>query len=177
MGGYTTLAFLRRCPHRVRGLVLIDTKASADTAEAATGRRAMADRLEDEQSAQVLVEQVYPRLLGATTFEQQPAVADQLRLRVAAAPPWSAAWAQRAMAARRDCVDVLRTYSRPTLIVVGEEDVLSPPSDARVMADALASPTAAEVSLSVIPGVGHLTPLEAPGNVASAIAGFARGLG
>jgi pimeloyl-ACP methyl ester carboxylesterase len=166
------MAFLRRHPGRVRGLVLLDTKASADGPEAADGRLAMAARLDAEGTPDALLETTYPKLLGATTFERRPEVVQDLRRRVAGTPAASAAWAQRAMAARRDCLDVLRTTTVPALVVVGEEDVLSPPPDARAMVEVLP-----DAELVVLPAVGHLTPLEAPEAVVSAVAGLVARLG
>lgn len=167
MGGYTTMAFLRRYADRVAGLVLLDTKASADPPEGAAGRRAMAERLVAEGTADALLEAVYPKLLGSTTFERRPDVADRVRGMVAAASPASAAWAQRAMAARPDSLATLREVTVPALVVVGEEDVLATPSDAAAMVAAIPRAT-----LSMVPGAGHLTPLEAPDAVVAAVASF-----
>jgi pimeloyl-ACP methyl ester carboxylesterase len=172
MGGYTAMAFLRRHPGRVTGVVLLDTKASADAPEAVQGRLGMASRLDAEGTPDALLEATFPKLIGATSFERRPAVVADLRGRVEAAPPAAAAWAQRAMAGRADSLDVLRATAVPSLVVVGEEDVLSPPDDARAMAQALP-----DADLVVLPSVGHLTPLEAPAEVAEAIAGFLRRLG
>jgi pimeloyl-ACP methyl ester carboxylesterase len=169
MGGYTLMSFLRRHPDRVAGVALIDTKASEDPPEAAAGRHAMADRLERDGSADALVEAVFPKLLGTTTFAHRPQAVARVKAMVAAAPPASAAWAQRAMATRPDSLDVLGHVDVPTLVVVGAEDVLSPPSDAAEMAKA-----AGGAELVEIPEAGHLTPLEAPDAVASALSSFVR---
>src|SRR5215207_840511 len=67
MGGYVAMAFCRRHGDRVAGLALIDTKASADTTEAAEVRRTMASIMERDQSTDPLVEMVLPKLLGVTT--------------------------------------------------------------------------------------------------------------
>jgi len=171
MGGYTTMAFLRRYPHRVEAVVLIDTKATADADQAAAGRRAMADRLEREDSSDALLEAVYPKLVGVTTVSERPAVAARIRSLVEAAPPRSAAWAQRAMAARPDSTGTLSSTSVPALVVVGEEDQLSPPGDAETMVAALPFGV-----LSVVARAGHLSPLERPAEVATAIIGFLRTL-
>lgn len=172
MGGYTTMAFLRRHPGRVSGIVLVDTKAAADSPEAAAGRRAMADRLEAEGTSDALVEAVFPKLLGTTTFGQRTELADRVRGAVTDASPASAAWAQRAMAARPDSLETLRSVAVPALVVVGAEDVLAPATDAAAMVAAIP-----EASLALVPDAGHLTPLEAPGAVVDVVSAFLGRLG
>lgn len=167
MGGYTTMALCRRHRDRVAGLLLIDTKATADVEAAADGRRVMADRLVAEAGTGALLEAVLPKLLGATTFASRPDVVAGVRAGVESCDPAAAAWAQRAMAARPDSLPTLREMGVPALVVVGEEDVLAPPSDALAMVDALP-----DALMVVVPSVGHLTPLEAPDQVAAAIADF-----
>jgi pimeloyl-ACP methyl ester carboxylesterase len=71
------------------------------------------------------------------------------------------------MASRPDSLDTLRGMHVPTLVVVGEEDVLSPPADAGIMATALS-----DCELVLIPKAGHLTPVEAPAEVAAALQGL-----
>jgi pimeloyl-ACP methyl ester carboxylesterase len=169
MGGYTAMAFCRRHPKQVAGLALVDTKASADAASAAAGRRAMAQVMRDEGTTAPLVENVYPKLLGVTTSMQRAGLAASVRASVHAAPPAAAAWAQLAMAERPDSLPTLAAMNVPALVVVGAEDVLSPPADASAMADVLP-----DGELVVIADAGHLTPLEAPVEVASALQGLMR---
>jgi len=164
MGGYVSMAFCRRYADRVAGLALIDTKATADPAAAADGRRAMAAAMVEGDTTQPLLDNVFPKLLGATTMRDRPDVVQRVRDWVAGADPKAAAYAQRAMAARPDSVETLAALTVPSLVVVGEEDVLSPPTDAAVMASALPGAVVVE-----IPGVGHLTPVEAPHYVAEAL--------
>lgn len=164
MGGYVAMAFCRRHGDRVAGLALIDTKASADSAEAADGRRQMAAAMEQAQTTQPLIDAVLPKLLGETTARERSEVAELVKGWVRDAPAASAAWAQRAMAERPDSLDTLRGVEVPSLVVVGSEDVLSPPADAEAMASALS-----DADLVQIDGVGHLTPVEAPLAVAEAL--------
>lgn len=164
MGGYVAMAFCRRHGDRVSGLALIDTKASADPGPAAEGRRAMAQRMVDGSTTQPLIEHVLPKLLGETTRRVNPDVSSRVEGWVRDANPVGAAWAQQAMAARPDSLATLREVDVPSLVVVGEEDVLAPPIDAGVMAAALK-----DTELVLIPAVGHLTPVEAPREVASAL--------
>jgi len=90
---------------------------------------------------------------------------------VAAAPPASVAWAQRAMAARPDSFATLRSAAVPVLVVVGEEDTLSPPSDAEAMVEALP-----DARLVRVPRAGHLAALEAPEAFNDAVRDFVAAL-
>jgi len=164
MGGYTAMAFCRRHRERVAGLALVDTKASADAPEAAAGRRAMADTMESGATTAPLLEQVLPKLLGTSTVTGRPELVQSVTSTVAAADPRAAAWAQRAMAGRPDSSDVLRSLTVPALVVVGAEDVLTPPADADAMVADLR-----DVDIEVVDAAGHLTPLEAPDRVAAAL--------
>lgn len=172
MGGYVAMAFCRRHADRVAGLALIDTKATADPEAAADGRRAMAAAMVDGDTTQPLLDNVFPKLLGVTTTRDRPDVVQRVRDWVTGADPKAAAYAQRAMATRPDSVETLAELTVPSLVVVGEEDVLSPPTDAAVMASALPGAVVVE-----IPGVGHLTPVEAPHYVAEALSELVQRVG
>jgi pimeloyl-ACP methyl ester carboxylesterase len=172
MGGYVAMEILRRRPDRVRALVLADTKASADADAAAANRRRMADVLEDGRNTRVLVHDVLPTVVGDTTREEHPETVTWLREIVEKTDPLGAAWAQRAMAARRDSFDTLREVRVPTLVVVGEEDGLSPPSDAEAMVDAVPG-----AELVVLERAGHLSAVEAPDYFNDAVCEFVLRLG
>lgn len=161
MGGYVAMSVLRLAPERVGGLVLIDTRASADTPDAARNRHALAERAEAEGPEGWLAETMLPNLLSGNAPD---GVADTVRAQIASQPPSGVAWAARAMAVRPDSSGVLAEARVPALVVVGEEDSLTPLDDARAMAVALP-----DSELVVIPGAGHLTPLETPEGVSSAI--------
>lgn len=163
MGGYVAMALLRRAPERVAGLLLIDTRHDADDEERADTRLAMASRADDEGTAW-LADVVVPALLAAGTPDTSPELAGRLRAMISSQSPSGIAWAQRAMAARPDSTEVLRAYDGPALVIVGERDAICPPELARVMADLLPAGELVE-----LPGCGHLTPLEAPADVATAI--------
>ena len=172
MGGYAAMAFLRRHPGRIRALVLADTKATADPPEAAANRERIAARLEADDSADVLVEDVLPSLLGPTTVRDRPLVAGRVRGLVEAAPPPAAAWAQRAMAARPDSLDTLRAADVPALVIRGDEDALASQADVDAMVEALP-----QGRLVVLPGAGHLTAVEVPEAFDAAVREFLDPLG
>ena len=77
--------------------------------------------------------------------------------------PNGLAWSQRAMAARPDRTEVLRTFSGPVTVVVGDEDTVSPVEQARAMA------AVGDAALVVVPRVGHLSAVEDPAAVATAL--------
>jgi pimeloyl-ACP methyl ester carboxylesterase len=170
MGGYVAMAFLRRHPDRAAALLLADTKASADPEAARANRERIAQAVLEEDST-VLVDDVLPSLLGSTTVASRPMVSGRVRGLVQAAPGPAVAWAQRAMAARPDSFDTLRAFDRPALVVVGEEDALSPVADAQAMADALP-----QGRLAVLPEAGPLAAVVSPEAFTAEVAGFVAGL-
>jgi pimeloyl-ACP methyl ester carboxylesterase len=157
MGGYVTMALLRRHRDRVAAVILADTKASADAAAVRDNRERIASAVAADPDSTILVDEVLPTLVGETTVRERPLVHGRVKGFVQAAPPPAVAWAQRAMAARPDSFDTLRGIEVPTLVVVGDEDGVSPPSDAQAMADAVPGSR-----VEVIPGAGHLSAVETP---------------
>jgi pimeloyl-ACP methyl ester carboxylesterase len=167
MGGYVAMALLRRHPERVRALILANTKASADADAAAANRERIAAAVQAAHSSDLLLDEVFPKLLGATTTAKRPEIVDLVRTIVKSAPPASVAWAQRAMAARPESFETLRGATVPSLIVTGDEDQLMSQQDAEAMAEALP-----DSRLVKIPGVGHLSPLEDPAAFNAAAGAF-----
>ncbi len=164
MGGYVAMAFLRRHPGRVSALLLADTKAGADPEAAREKRLRIADTLVEDDSTQVLVDEVLPELVGESTRRDQPMVQGRVRALLEAAPPPAAAWAQRAMAARPDSLDTLRKVDVPAVVILGDEDQLASREDAEAMVEALP-----QGRLVLIPGAGHLSAVEAPGAFSTAV--------
>ena len=164
MGGYVAMAFLRRHPGRVSALLLADTKAGADPDAAKENRLRIATRLTEDDSTQVLIDDVLPSLVGETTRREQPLVQGRVRALVEAAPPPAAAWAQRAMAARPDSLDTLRKVDVPAVVILGDEDQLVSRDDGNAMVEALP-----QGRLALVPGVGHLSAVEAPGAFSTAV--------
>ncbi len=167
MGGYVALAFARRHPERLAALVLADTRTGADTEAARQSRLEMAETLVREGTPRVLVEESLPGLLGDTTKRSRPDVVAFVRELVSSASPATAAWWQRAMAARADSHAVLDSLDVPVLVLVGAEDTLTPPAGASAMAEA-----ARLARLVVLPGAGHLSAIETPAEFAAELAAF-----
>jgi pimeloyl-ACP methyl ester carboxylesterase len=169
MGGYAALAFVRRHPERLCGLVLQDTRAGADTAEAKANRATQAARVLAE-GAKVAVEAFLPKLVGETTHRERPALVEGLRRRILATAPPAIANALHGLAERADSRETLPTIRVPTLVLVGAEDVLTPPSEAALLAAAIP-----RARLDVIPAAGHLANLENPAAVNAALRAFLAG--
>ncbi len=168
MGGYAAFAFLRKYPQRVRGLVLADTRPAADTAEGRANRENVAN-IAETQGTEAIADLQLPKLITEETRQNQPEVEARIRQMINAATPQGIAAASRGMAQRADSTDLLATIACPTLVIVGEQDALTPPSIAQDYAAKI--PGAQYV---VIPRAGHLSNLEQPEAFLQALAGFLR---
>ncbi len=166
MGGYAAFAMLRLHPDRLAGLVLADTRATADSAEGRKSRGVLAERVLKEGPS-AAVESFLPRLVGETSHKERPALVEKLRSTIMATPPRGIADALAGLAARADSTPTLREIRVPTLVLCGEEDTLTPPSDSRAMQEAIRGSR-----LVLIPRAGHLSNLEAPDAFNTALADF-----
>jgi 3-oxoadipate enol-lactonase len=166
MGGYVALEAWRQRPASVRGLVLADTRAEPDTDEAGAKRRVMQDKARREGVAAV-VDAMLPGLLGATTQVADPHLAVQVRAWAAEATPDGVVDALEALRTRPDSRPDLGRIGIPTLVIVGEEDTLTPPAAARTIAEGIAG-----ASLVTIAGAGHLANVEQPKAFNTALAAW-----
>jgi pimeloyl-ACP methyl ester carboxylesterase len=166
MGGYAAFALFRRAPRYFRGLILADTRSEADTPQALDGRRHMLEVIAARGTDGVADEMV-PKLLGATTLRDRPEVAARVRALIAANRPTGIAGAVRALMTRPDSGATLETIHCPALILVGEEDTITPPTLSRDTQRRIA-----HAELVVIRGAGHLSSLEAPEAFNAALAHF-----
>ncbi|HEX2503112.1 MAG TPA: alpha/beta fold hydrolase [Miltoncostaeaceae bacterium] len=162
LGGYAALALAARHPQRVAALVLADTRAEPDTAEAAEGRHRAAAQVRDGGLAAFLDDFV-PRLVAPG----DDAARDAARAIADAQDPEAIARALEALAGRADRRADLARIAAPTLVLVGSEDGLTPPHFSETLAEGIPS-----AELVVIPGAGHLTALERPEEFAAAVNDF-----
>ena len=172
MGGYVIFEFLRRWRHRVRALILMDTRAEADSTEARRARDAAAATARDG-GAGAVGGAMLPKMLAPGSEERAPELVDRVRRMMAATPVAGMVGALAAMRDRHDNTGLLPTLADlPTLVLVGEEDVLTPPDAARRMATLIPG-----ARLVVIPGAGHLPPVERPSETTAEIREFLRVVG
>jgi pimeloyl-ACP methyl ester carboxylesterase len=154
IGGYILFEFWRRFRERVTSLVLCDTRPQADTAEARANRLKAADAVL-EQGTEAFIETMVPKLIGRTALAMRPDLVDGVRTMMRKMSAEDISQVQRGMAERPDSVADLKTIDVPTLIAIGEEDVLATVADGELMRQNIAGS-----QLKVIPKAGHYAPWE-----------------
>ncbi|MGA7929374.1 MAG: alpha/beta fold hydrolase [Candidatus Sulfotelmatobacter sp.] len=156
IGGYALFEFWRRDPGRVAALGLFNTKAPADSSETRAGRlQAASDVL--ERGTEPFFESMIARLLGKSTRETRPDLVDGVLRMMRKMSPEDVAQVQHGMAERPDSVGTLKTIHVPTLLVTGEEDILTGLNEAELMRQHISGS-----QLRVIPKAGHYSPWEQP---------------
>ena len=156
MGGYVAFALWRRHRDRVRALVLADTRSASDTVEGAERRRELIEVAEAQGSTAVANMQI-AGLVGKTTRDKRPDIYDATHRMMAQTATEGIVGALEAMIERPDSTPTCATIDVPTLIVVGDEDVVTPPREARSLHRAIAGSR-----LEVLREAGHLSSLERP---------------
>lgn len=163
MGGYVAFGMVRQARARVTGLVLAHTRASADSAEARPNRDRLIDLVRRE-GADAVARAMLSKLLGETTWREQPDLAEAVGRMIRANTREAIAAALGALRDRPDSTPLLSSIDCPALIIAGEEDALIPRADAEAMHAGIKGSR-----LVMLPRVGHL------GNLEDA-AGFSREL-
>ena len=163
MGGYIAFEMFRLAPRRIRALVLVDTRAAADTEEAARAREIKAHSAL-QGGASDIADDMVPRLFGSSAPVSLRA---RYRAVIAASDPAGIAWTLRALARRTDSTPTLAVIRIPTLIIVGAEDQITPPAEARAMHGAIRG-----ARLEILPGAGHMSPAEQPHLFSAALNSF-----
>jgi 3-oxoadipate enol-lactonase len=170
IGGYVIFEFWRQYRGRAAALGLCNTKALADGAEARAGRlQAAADVL--ERGTEPFFESMIPKVFGNSTRDNRPDVIDRALGMMRKMSPEDIAQVQRGMAERPDSMDTLKTINVPTLIVTGDEDIITGVNEAERMRQQIA-----DSQLRVIPRAGHYSPWEQPEEVAKLLRTFLDGI-
>jgi 3-oxoadipate enol-lactonase len=171
MGGYIAFELLRRYRTRVRALILMDTRAEADSPE---GRRARESAVASarEGGAAAIAEEMLPKLFAPDALKVRPQAVERVRRMIEATPVAGIIGALTAMRDRVDSTPLLPSLKDlPTLVVTGEQDILTPPDSAQRMAAAIPG-----ARLATVPGAGHLPPVEQPEATARVLVDFLTGL-
>lgn len=149
IGGYILFEFWHRFRARVSSLALCDTRPQADKAEARANRLKAAGAVL-EQGTEPFIESMIPKLMGRTTVTTRPDLVDGARAMMRKMSAEDISLVLRGMAERPDSVADLKSINVPTLLVIGEEDVLSTVADGELMRQNIAGS-----QLKVIPKAGH----------------------
>jgi pimeloyl-ACP methyl ester carboxylesterase len=166
MGGYATFALFRRAPERFSGMLLADTRSTPDTPEGKAARRAISE-LVRSHGAEAVANQMVDKLLGPTTRRRRSRVVDDVRRLITANTVRGIDDGVQALIGRPDSTPDLERISVPTLIIVGEEDAITPVADSEAMHAAID-----RSHLVVLPEAGHLSNLEVPEDFSEVLQNF-----
>ncbi len=170
IGGYALFEFWRKHRGRVTALGLCNTKASADSAEARAARLQAANDV-IERGTEPFFESMIPKLLGKSTRQLRPDLAEGALHMMRKMSPEDVAQVQRGMAERPDSMDTLQTINVPVLLVTGDEDILTGLNEAELMRQHISNG-----QLRVIPRAGHYAPWEQPEEAGKLLRQFLNGL-
>jgi pimeloyl-ACP methyl ester carboxylesterase len=159
IGGYALFEFWRRYRERALAIVLCNTKAQADSAEARNARLKSAAEVM-EGGTEPFFQSMLPKWIGETTRGTRPDLVQATLPMMRKMSANSVAMIQAGMAQRPDSVATLKTINVPALIVTGDEDLLTGPAEAELMRQNIAGSR-----LKIIPKAGHYSPWERPKEV------------
>jgi len=166
IGGYVLFEFWRRYRGRATALALCNTKAQADSPEAKASRLQAAAEVV-ERGTEPFFESMVPKLLGQTSRDSRPDLVDGALGMMRKMSAGNIAQVQRGMAERPDSLPDLKTINVPTLLITGDEDILTGPAEAELMRQNIPGS-----ELKIIPRAGHYSPWEQPGEVGQLLRQF-----
>jgi 3-oxoadipate enol-lactonase len=170
IGGYVLFEFWRKYRARVDALVLCNTKAQADTPEA-RAVRLQAATFVLERGTELFFGSMIPKLMGKSTRDTRPDLVEGALRMMRTMSPEDVAMVQRGMAERQDSVDTLKTINVPTMLVTGDEDILTGVGEAELMRQNISGS-----QIKVVAKAGHYSPWEQPEEVGKLLRKFLDGL-
>jgi pimeloyl-ACP methyl ester carboxylesterase len=156
MGGYVAFELLRRVPARIAGVNLVDTRATPDTAEGRQAREETA-RFVEQNGATALFDREAPKLFSHVTLQERPEIVAEARRVAGLNSPIGLAAAARGLGLRPDSTGDLPAIACPALVLVGEQDAISPVADARLLFERIP-----DARIEILTDAGHLANLEQP---------------
>jgi len=168
MGGFVGLRLAARRPELLRSLILLETSADPEPREN-LGKYRMMAWIARTLGTALVAGHVMPIMFGQT-FLRDPGRAaqrDALRAQLLALDRKGVALATRGVIERAPMNAELSRIALPVLVIVGEEDVATPPAKSEALARGIAGAT-----LVRIPGAGHTSTIEQPEQVTRAIETF-----
>ena len=161
-----------RYPGRVRGLMLMNTRASADPPATARVREDLARELEASCKTDAAVDSMIPKLFAPISYARHPELVAMVKERALRSSAQGLANTLRGLATRPDRTADLGRIAAPTLVLAGADDQIMPHSDAQILAGGIPNSR-----IVTIPDAGHLAPLENKAASNAAIFEFLRELG
>ena len=155
MGGYIAMETARLDAERVRGMGLFSTSAQADTPDKIQMRQELV-RLSSVGRFKGVTPRLLPKFLSPEALKDEALTKSVMQM-AAEIGQHTFAFQQQAIMQRRDQRPQLAAFRRPSVVVCGELDELTPPDLSEEMACLLP-----DCALSLLPGVGHLSTMEAP---------------
>ena len=156
MGGYIALNAIGKYPERFNALILSDTQCIADSAESKVKRMAAIEKIK-EHGVEKYAEESIPNFFATASFDTKPAAIAVVKEMILKTSLASLCNTLLALAAREETCSKLPKITVPILILVGEEDKITPPDAARLMLD-----KTNDSSLMIIEHAAHLANLENP---------------
>jgi 3-oxoadipate enol-lactonase len=167
MGGYVALAYVKKYPSDLKGLALVDTRAEGDSPEGKEARQKMIE-LVRSKGPPAVADQMMPKLLAPHSLSNKPALVEELRTILEACPAKTIEYALMAMCDRPDRTEDLPSIAAPTVIVVGDQDAITPPAMSEKMNKLIP-----RSKLVVVKGSGHMSCMEQPDQVNRALQSLA----
>ena len=158
MGGYIAFEILRQAPERVARLCLMDTSARADTPEKTALREEALAEVAAGRYMQMSAESLPLSIARSRVGDSALEAAILAQARDTGPEVWMRQ--MRAIMHRVDSRPDLPGITAQTLVIVGEEDQLTPPDHAGEMAEAIPG-----AHLEIIANCGHMSAMERPERV------------
>ena len=162
MGGYVALEMARLAPKRIAGMGLLSTNVGVDNDECANERR-QAIKLAAHTGFKGITKSFLSQLISKTASVDL-VLADNILAMASDVGRIGFVQQQTAILGRRDQRDTLASFDAPVLVLCGTSDVLTPPKFSLEMAN-----LAPDATLTLLDGIGHLSSLEAPEAVTTAL--------
>jgi 3-oxoadipate enol-lactonase len=154
LGGYIALNAVLKHPDRFDGLILNDTQCIADTPEIKENRCNAIISIK-EKGVEQYADEIIKKLFAQETFTKNKNVIDAVREMIISTPKQSLCNTLHALAERKETCDQLPEINIPVLIMVGQEDKITPIAAAQQMHEKILNS-----KLEIIQQAGHLSNLE-----------------
>jgi pimeloyl-ACP methyl ester carboxylesterase len=171
MGGMVGLRLALAHPERIKSLILMDTSSRPEMAERMENYLYLAEMIRSGR-AEAVADAVLRFFFAPSTFKERPDLIAQYRAKLTSERANEAIY-QAAMAVfnRSDITEELAHISAPALVIVGQDDIATPPDRSELLAERLPN-----ARLVKIPDAGHMSATERPDLVAEAIRDFLRSI-